>query len=235
LIVPKLESSMPCNRLPPSVAALSLFLLLGAAPGWAQTQPARINGDVVQLAGQDLELRSSSGEKVAVKLSDKLRVSARSPGDVRAIKQGDFVGVTAVPQPDGTLLASDVQVFPESMRGTGEGHRPMSPDSGAGAGSTMTNATVATVAAGKPANTMTNATVSNVAAGDGSVHWKLTYKGGEKDVVVPSTATIMITEIVDTGALVPGTHVVAYVTKQPDGVLTSERVSVGKNGYVPPR
>src|SRR5215813_6245252 len=98
---------MPCNRLPLSVAALSLPLLLGAAAGWAQTQPARINGDVVQLAGEDLELRSTGGEKLAIKLSDKLRVSARSPGEARMIKQGDFVGVTAVSQPDGTLLASD--------------------------------------------------------------------------------------------------------------------------------
>ena len=226
---------MPCNRLFLSFAALSLSLLLGASPSWAQTQPVRINGDVVLLEGQNLELRSNGGEKLAVNLSDKLRVSARSPGDARAIPQGAYVGVTAVPQPDGTLLASEVQVFPESMRGTGEGHRPMSPDSGAGAGATMTNATVASVAAGKPVNTMTNATVSNVAAGDGPVHWKLTYKGGEKDVVVPPGATIMITEIVDRSALVPGAHVVAYVTKQPDGLLTSERVSVGKNGYVPPR
>ena len=225
---------MPCKRWLP-LAAWSLSLLLGAAPAWAQTPPVRVSGDVALLEGQDLEVRATGGEKLAIRLSDKLRVSARSPGDARMIPQGAFVGVTAVPQADGTLLASDVQVFPESMRGTGEGHRPMSADSGAAAGSTMTNATVASVAAGKGGNTTTNATVSNVAAGDGTVHWKLAYKGGEKDVVVPPGATIMITEIVDRSALVPGAHVVAYVIRQPDGVLLSERVSVGKNGYVPPR
>ena len=225
---------MPCKRRLP-LAARSLLLLLCAAPAWGQTPGTRITGDVVLLQGQDLEVGATGGEKLAIRLSDKLRVSARSPGDPRMIQQGAFVGVTAVPQADGTLLASDVQVFPESMRGTGEGHRPMSPDSGAAAGSTMTNATVATVAAAKGGSTMTNATVSNVATGDGAVHWKLAYKGGEKDVVVPPGATIMITEIVDRSALVPGAHVVAYVTRQPDGVLLSERVSVGKNGYVPPR
>ncbi|HZW74524.1 MAG TPA: hypothetical protein VFF43_13305, partial [Caldimonas sp.] len=103
------------------------------------------------------------------------------------------------------------------------------------AGSTMTNATVASVASAKGGNTMTNATVASAASADGAVHWKLTYKGGEKDVVVPPGATIMVTEIVDRSALVPGAHVVAYVMKQPDGQLVSERVSVGKSGYVPPR
>jgi hypothetical protein len=210
-------------------------LLLGAVPAWAQTAPARISGDVVRLEGQDLEMRSTGGDKVGIKLSDKLRVSERSPGSAGTIKAGAFVGVTAVPQADGMLLASEVQVFPESMRGTGEGHRPMSPDSGVAAGSTMTNATVASVGAAKGGNTMTNATVASVASADGAVHWKLTYKGGEKDVVVPPGATILITEIVDRSALVPGVHAVAYVMTQPDGQLVSERVSVGKNGYVPPR
>ena len=226
---------MPCNRLLHSLAALSLSLLLGAAPAWAQMPPTRISGDVVGVDGQDLELRSTSGEKLGIKLSDKLRVSQRSPGDARTIKEGAFVGVTAVAQADGTLLASEVQVFPESMRGTGEGHRPMAPDSGVAAGSTMTNATVASVGAAKGGNTMTNATVTSVAEGEGAVRWKLTYKGGEKDVFVPAGATTMVTELVDRSALVPGAHVVAYVTKQPDGQLLSERVSVGKNGYVPSR
>ena len=226
---------MPGNRFLTSLAVTSLSLLLGAATASAQAPAARISGDVVLLAGQDLELRSTGGEKVAIRLSDKLRVSERSPGDPRMIKQGAFVGVTAVPQPDGTLLASEVQIFPESLRGTGEGHRPMAPESGAAAGSTMTNATVASVGSGKAGVTMTNAMVSTIAAGEGPVHLKLTYKGGEKDVVVPPSATVMVTEIVDRSALVPGAHVVAYVAKQPDGLLLSERVSVGKSGYVPPR
>ena len=143
--------------------------------------------------------------------------------------------MTAAPQADGTLVASEVQVFPESMRGTGEGHRPMSPDSGASAGATMTNATVASVAGAKAGNTMTNATVSSVAPGERAMRMTLTYKGGEKIVVVPEGILVFMTEVADRSSLVPGAHVVAYVAKQPDGILVAERVSVGKNGYVPPR
>ena len=226
---------MSGNQMSTALAVVTMSWLVAAGPAWAQTPPSRISGDVVLLDGQNLELRSTGGEKLAIKVSDKLRVSARSPGDVRMIQQGAYVGVTAVPQPDGTLLASEIQVFPESMRGTGEGHRPMSPDAGAGATATMTNATVSSVNSAKPGNTMTNATVAKVESGEGALEMTLTYKGGEKNVVVPKGAMVMITDVADRGALVPGAHVVAYVTKQPDGLLLTERVSVGKNGYVPPR
>ena len=84
-------------------------------------------------------------------------------------------------------------------------------------------------------NTTTNATVSSVAPGERALRMTLTYKGGEKIVVVPEGILVFMTEVADRSSLVPGAHVVAYVAKQPDGVLLAERVSVGKNGYVPPR
>jgi hypothetical protein len=215
---------------------LSLSWLLAAAvSASAQTPLVKLGGDVVMLDGPNLELRSRGGETLAIRLSDHLRISARSPAGVGMIKQGAYVGTTAVAQPDGTLVASEVQVFPESMRGIGEGHRPMSPGSGAAAGTTMTNATVAGVAGGKAGNTMTNATVSSVAPGERALRMTLTYKGGEKIVVVPEGILMFMTEAADRGSLVPGAHVIAYVAKQPDGILLAERVSVGKNGYVPPR
>ena len=226
---------MPNKKLSTVLAVLTMSWLVAAAPAWPQTAPTRISGDVVLLEGPNLEMRSTAGEKLAIRLSDQLRVSARSRGDPGAIKQGAYVGITAAPQPDQTLLASEVQIFPESMRGTGEGHRPMAPEPGRPAASTMTNATVSSVSGGKPGNTMTNATVANAAPGEGALRLTLSYKGGEKTVVVPENATIMVTEIVDRSALVPGVHAVAYVTKQADGTLLSERVSVGKNGYAPPR
>lgn len=216
-----------------SFRVLSLSWALAAAvSASAQTPPTKTSGDVVSLEGQTLALRSSGGDNLAIKLSDQIRISARSPADLTALRQGAYVGVTAVPQADGTLVASEVQIFPESMRGTGEGHRPMSPESG---GATMTNATVTGVAGGKAGNTMTDATVSSVAPSERAMRMTLTYKGGEKIVVVPEGILVFMTEVADRSSLVPGAHVVAYVAKQPDGVLLAERVSVGKNGYVPPR
>src|SRR5215467_8226802 len=97
-------------------AVFSLSCLF-AVSGFAQTPVAKISGDVVRVDGQNLELRARYGQKVRVELSDHLRLNARSPAGADALKQQAYVGATAVPQPDGTLLASEVHVFPESMRG----------------------------------------------------------------------------------------------------------------------
>src|SRR5215831_16494963 len=140
-----------------AVLCLSSAFVLGAS---AQTPVAKIAGDVVRVDGQNLELRSKDGKQLRVELSDHLRLSARSPAGVDAIKQQAYVGATAVPQPDGTLLASEVHVFPESMRGTAEGHRLLPPEPGKEPKSTMTNATVTGVTGGMGTSTMTNATVS---------------------------------------------------------------------------
>ena len=98
------------------------------AEGQVVTQ--RIRGDVVAVHGKDLDVRTSSGQIVTVRMMDSLRVSARSAAGPNAFVQGAFIGTTAVEQPDGTLKASEVHVFPESMRGAGEGHRPMETEPG---------------------------------------------------------------------------------------------------------
>jgi len=214
-------------------AVFSLSCLF-AVSGFAQTPVAKISGDVVRVDGQNLELRAKDGQKVRVELSDHLRLNARSPAGADALKQQAYVGATAVPQPDGTLLASEVHVFPESMRGTAEGHRLLPPEPGKEPKSTMTNATVSGVTGGKGTSTMTNATVSKVSPGDNALTMTLSYPGGDKTVVVPQGTPIMKTETTDRSALVPGAHVVAYAVKQPDGSLLSDRVNVGKDGYAPP-
>ena len=118
-------------------------LCLVSAVGVAQTQTTTqaIRGDVVAINGANLQVKSTTGPTVAITLSDKVRVNARVPATLDAITQGLYVGTTATPQPDGTLLASEVHIFPETLRGSGEGHRPMDTVPG----STMTNATVASV------------------------------------------------------------------------------------------
>jgi hypothetical protein len=207
-----------------------LLALSGSA--YSQTTTQRIPGEVVAMNGRHLELKIGTGQVVTVRLADNVRVSARSAADLGAITPGAFVGTTAVPRPDGTLSAVEVHVFPESMRGTGEGHRPMD----VGAGSTMTNATVASVAQAGTApapNTMTNATVANVAASGQERRITLRYKDGEKIVTVDDTVPIVMIEPGDTSMLVPGAHVLVTAAKLADGTLTSDRISVGKNGLVP--
>src|SRR5437762_13565355 len=126
---------------------LPMQALLAQAPG------ERLSGEVMNLDGGKLTIKTAAGQPLIVVLADNARVTIRAQGDASQLTQGLYVGATAAPQPDGTLLASQISVFPESMRGTNEGHRPMANLPG----STMTNATVQQVA-----NSVTNASVTGV-------------------------------------------------------------------------
>jgi hypothetical protein len=207
------------------------FTLAFGSVGLAQSTQT-LRGDIGAVEGKTLHLRSPAGRDTIVRLPDDARVSLRVPASLDAIKPGSFVGTAATPGPHGTLVASEVHIFPESMRGTGEGHRPMP----SMPGSTMTNATVAGVS-GVPAKgrgTMTNATVENVNTAGKARTLKLTYKGGEQTVLVPDKTPIVMVEAGDRASLTPGAHVIVYAKRDPDGALEAQRISVGKNGSVPP-
>jgi hypothetical protein len=221
-----------------SLAAAWLTLVAGAAQAQQPTrqqpqQQQHLRGDVVALKGDTLEVKSRAGQDVTVKLADDARVTLAEKADLGSIGQGGFVGTTAVPQPDGTLRAVEVHVFPDSMRGTGEGHRPWDLQPG----STMTNATVAKVQTGgkrQGRSTMTNATVANVTESGAGRTLELKYPDGEKKVVVPPGTPVVKLEAADRSRLTPGAHVFAIVTRQPDGTLLAQRLTVGKDGVVPP-
>ncbi|MEP7205948.1 MAG: DUF5666 domain-containing protein [Casimicrobiaceae bacterium] len=196
---------------------------------WAQNTPRKLTGDVVRLESGVLQIKTASGADTKIKLADRVRISMRSPGDLARVQQGAYVGVTAAPRADGTLVASEVQIFPEALRGTGEGHRPMD------AGNTMTNATVSSVGGGAARSTTTDATVAAIGDAKGERTLTVTYQGGQKIIVVPNATFVFATDIGGPENLVAGAHVVVYATTQADGTLATERVSVGKEGYVPPR
>jgi hypothetical protein len=202
-----------------------------AAAGAVSAAEQKIAGDVVKVQGTSVELKTTGGEISNIRLADNTRLSGRAPASLDQIRQGAFVGTTAVPQADGTLLAREVHIFPESMRGTGEGHRPWPGE----AGSTMTNATVSNLgAAGGMKSTMTNATVSKLSSTRGSRGMTLVYKGGEKTVIVPADVPVVMVEPANRSQLVPGAHVIVYAERDADGTLAAQRVSVGMNGSVPP-
>lgn len=191
-----------------------LCCLVAAALAQAPLPTQRIRGDIVALDGLNLQVKSRTGETLAVKLADNYAVTAVVRIDVTAIKPGAFVGTATMPQPDGTQNALEVLVFPESMRGSNEGHYPWDL---------------------KPGSMMTNATVADaVAVGAGGRRMTLKYKDGEKTVLVPEDAPIVTFEPGDKAMLVPGAHIIVTAAKQPDGSLTAGRVAVGKNGLIPP-
>jgi hypothetical protein len=184
-----------------------------------------------------LDLRTRDGRIVHLKVAPQAGVAKLEGADASAIRDGAFIGTTAVAQPDGTLRAVEVHVFPDAMRGTGEGHRPWDLQPG----SSMTNATVSGMSSGSKRGTsgqgtgssMTNATVSGVKASGGERTLKLSYQGGEQTVVVPSGIPIVKLAPGDRSLLKPGAHVFAIATEQ-DGALVTQRLTVGEGAVVPP-
>lgn len=179
----------------------------------AEGAPVRVRGEIQQLEGQTLTVKGRDGSPVVIALADNFAVSSVVKAELGDIGPGKYVGTAAVPQRDGTLRALEVLIFPDALRGTGEGHFPwdLAPES------TMTNATVASVVSKVDDRVMT-----------------LTFKDGEKTVTVPSDAPIVTLKPGSKDLLKPGSHVFIVATKRPDGTLGAGRVAVGENGLVPP-
>jgi hypothetical protein len=196
-------------------AALLLCLLaVAAAPAYGQDSTTRIRGTLVSLEGNLLTV-ATAAENRRVTLSDGFRVVTVVKSDLSKIGPGTYVGSAAILQPDGTLRAQEVHIFPEAMRGTGEGHRPY--DLG-------------------PQSTMTNGTVdaSGPVESVGGQVLTLKYKDGEKKIVVSKDTPVVLYEPVDAKALVPGEHVYIIAQRAADGGLSTARVTVGKNGLALP-
>ena len=136
---------------------------------------------------------------------------AVTQGTIADVKPNSFVGSAAIPQPDGTLKALEVTVFPPGLK-SGEGNYPWD----LGRNSQMTNGTVGSV----------------VGTRDSTVTVK--YPNGEKRIVIPADVPVVQLAMGDRSLLVPGAHVVLFVTRAPDGTQVLQRALVGKNGLVPP-
>ncbi len=212
------------------VGAISL-VGRAAADDPAPAAEEHVRGDVVAVKGDALDVKTRTGQSVTVAMPKDVRVAKAEKADVGAIRDGAFVGVTAVPQAGGTLRAVEVHVFPESMRGTGEGSRPwdLRP------GSSMTNATVGSAGGGaQQASTMTNATVGGVDGAGAGRTVELKYGGEQKKVVVPPATPVVKLEPADRSALTKGAHVFAIAKRRADGTLLAQRITVGEGSVRPP-
>ncbi len=207
---------MPAQRF----ARRHLWRLAAGAAGLAATgtalaqapQAVRIRGTIDAVDAESVSLTTRAGDKVTVALAPDTVVAALVPIKLEDIKPGSFIGSAAMPQADGTQRALEVHVFPESMRGTGEGHRPFDL---------------------QPQSTMTNGTVGAVTGSVGRI-LTVSYKGGEKTIVVPPDTPVVTYEPGSTALLAPGAHVILFGKPAPDGKVTATRITVGKNGIVPP-
>ena len=205
----------------PRIQTLAIALFAAAATSLsigAAAQSARVHGVIAYVDAQSMVIKDRSGEVVTIVRPADMRVTEVLPFKLSQIKPNSFVGAGAKPQPDGTQLAVQVLVFPESMRGVGEGFRPWDV---------------------VPNGTMTNATVSTLEGAPVSVRGGkklvLKYKDGQQTLIVaPDTPVVTLKPVTDPKALlVPGANVVVSARVK-DGQPTASSVLVGRNGYVPP-
>lgn len=202
---------------------LTTRLLAGAAFATAlafsassaqQPQPLRIRGTIESVDGAVLSIKARDGAERKVHLTDNATVTGITKAALSDVKSGDYIGVTGMPQLDGTQKAIAIHIFPEAMRGTGEGSRPWDL---------------------RPNSSMTNATVDQkVAANDGQT-LKVKYKDGEKTVTVTPDTPIVTFVPGSRDELKPGAHVIIMTaSKKDDGSFEAARVNVGRDGLTPP-
>jgi hypothetical protein len=184
-----------------------------AVPVLAQ-ETVRVRGTIERIDGSTLYVKARDGADLKINLADKPVFTAIIPATLADLKPGTYVGSAATPGPDGGLRAVEVHIFPEAMRGTGEGHRPWD----GGAQATMTNANVETAVAGVDGQVLT-----------------LKFKDGEKKLLVTRETAIVAFAPGDRAEVKAGTKIfIAAAQKQPDGSLQATRISYGRDGLTPP-
>jgi len=198
-----------------SILAAGVAIGLLTAPAWAQA-PAEtlmpIRGTIVTFADNVLTLKPKSGRDETIAMAPNFKVSKLVKRKLGDIKSGDFVASTGMRHPDGTIHAVEIRIFPEALRGGGEGQFPwdLSPNS-----------------------VMTNATVTGIAGAPKGKTFTVQYKGTTSTYIVDPSTPIFAQERGDASLLKPKTYVVVLASRHPDGSLTGAYVTATANGVRP--
>src|SRR6266404_6346993 len=195
-----------------ALAAASLALICNVLPATAQ-ETVRVRGTIERVEGPIFVVKNRDGAEVKLTVTGNPLFVAIVKSTTADIKPGMFVGSTGMTQPDGSQKAIEVHIFPESMRGTGEGHYDWDL---------------------KPQSKMTNANVEQTVAGVDGQMLSVKYKGGEKKILVTPDTAIVTYVTGDRSDLKPGTKIFVAAKKQSDGTLQAPRITYGKDGLTPP-
>jgi hypothetical protein len=192
-------------------AALFAVSLAGAQ----SPQAVRVRGTIDTIDGQTLTVKSRQGDTLTIKLADNSRVTAMVKASLVDIKVGDFIGVTAMPQPDGSQKAIGLHIFMAAQRGVVPA-RFLPWDR-------------------EPGSTMTNADVeSTVASVDGQI-MAVKYPDGEKKIIVPPNTPVVRFVPGNMGDLKSGAQIfIGAGQRMPDGTITASAINVGRDGVAPP-
>ena len=194
--------------------ALASFASICLALPAAAQETVRIRGTIEKVDGPVYVVKNRDGAELRLTVTDPQLYVAIVKSTMADIKPGQFVGATGVTQPDGSQKAIEVHIFPELMRGTGEGHYDWDL---------------------KPNTKMTNANVEQTVAGVEGPVLSVKYKDGEKKVLVTPETSVVTYVIGDKNDLKPGTKIfVGAAKKQADGTVQTPRVTYGKDGLTPP-
>ena len=199
--------------MPRALASLTLVVALGTAALAQQPPTVRIRGTIEAVDGSMLSIKSREGADMKVRMTDNVAVFGVVKTELSEIKEGSYIGVTALPEPDGTQKAVAVHIFPENQRGAAEGFRPWDQ---------------------RPNSTMTNATVAQTVKGTDGQNITVKYKDGEKKVLVSPETPVVTYVPADKSELKAGAKIIAFMKKLPDGSFEATRVSVGRDGLTPP-
>ncbi|WP_410051503.1 hypothetical protein [Bradyrhizobium sp. SZCCHNR2035] len=194
------------------LAALALGLVSTLALA-QQPSTVRIRGQIEAIDGPVLAIKTRDGNEVKVRMTDDVAVFAVVKTSLAEIKDGSYIGVTGMPQPDGTQKAIAVHIFPENQRGAAEGFRPWDR---------------------QPNSTMTNATVAQTVKGTDGQNILVKYKDGEKKVVVPPGTPIVTFVASDKSEVKVGAQIIIFGATKKDDMLEANRVNVGRDGITPP-
>lgn len=206
------QLSLKLLSLKSGLAALALSLVSTLALA-QQPSTVRIRGTIEAVDGPVLTIKTREGTDTKVKMTDDVAVFAVVKTSLSEIKEGSYIGVTGMPQPDGTQKAIAVHIFPENQRGAAEGFRPWDR---------------------QPNSTMTNATVAQTVKGTDGQNILVKYKDGEKKVVVPPETPVVTFVASDKSEVKPGTHIIIFGATKKGDMLEANRVNVGRDGITPP-
>jgi hypothetical protein len=198
------------------ILAAGFGLALAPAPALAQNPPvasARATIETVAADGASLGVHTRAGEEQTIHLTPKTRFVLVVPATLADVKPSSFIGVAAMPGENGEQKAMEVHIFPEAMRGTGEGFRPFDL---------------------APGSSMTNGNITARVDATSGPKLTVTYKGGEQTIVVDPKTPIVALEPGAQTDLKPGAAIIARGPRQEDGSIDAVFVLVGKDGLVPP-
>ena len=194
-------------------ALIALIAVPAVAQNAPEGTPTRIRGTVEKLDGQNLTVKSREGSELTIALAPNFTVRYLVKKSLADVKSGDFVATTSMKGTDGKNHSVELRIFPEAMRGLGEGQYAwdLTPDS-----------------------LMTNATVTGISGSPQGQTLKVSYKGGESEIVVGPDTPVFTYESGDASLLKPGAAVFLVALKKPDGALTAQGVTAEKDGLKPP-